>query len=1214
MTVSEPPFVGPHVQIVDDLVDRLERIAQGDQSVHRVVVLKSHSGTGKSRIVREFYARLQERQPEPTFWPALPSVITNSDGVTNPLATRKVLGPKLDELIWPADALPSFGWWSFECQRGNTGMGVDLIPKARQDLKTLLLPMAMAKADITSIWDKVSGKRDAVIYKAREAFTDEVVDDTLETLQEALNIAIPGVGTLVKWGWEAKKSVEEYAQNQLDLSSTIDLSAQAAKTVDEAAKELAERFLSLSHKKLPWVVAVEDAHAMGQEMGKFLNELARPNQTQPVLTILTTWPEGELHPTWQSWLDEAQQLDRVTIIDVPEMGTGNLLQILKNYAPGVSETDATKIVDSMTSPLMLTMWLTTEAVQRRIRRFDGALPLNSDSIKIPSSLEEIYLQRWKELSPNVQNALAAAVALSNKDNPVPSFLPDVVAKAAQILELDSVEEGLELANDPAAWTILQGIVHSFREEKLADLARNADIIDSYDANELCKSAVEILRARIEKLREGYTLEPSQESSSAAVWLLELVETPTSHPSDITAAWHHAQILAAYYQYAPAIGLLAQAIQNADSSEPELFIMRGSLANWFGQSGHIDEAVAQSRELLNDQARILGHHHRYTLTTRNDLATWLGEAGNAKEAVTMLGQLLDDSLEVLGRNHLDTFRNRSNFAGWLCKTGNIKEGVEQLRQLLVDSLRSLGTKHPSTLTTRNALAYWLGEIGEVEDAINQFRELLPDVKQTFGLDHYFTLRVRGNLASNLGKSGQIGEAITMYHSLLADDLRILGSEHPDTLTTRSNIAYWLGEFQNTKEAITEHKLLLADQYRILGPDHLDTLKTRNNLAYQLTKAKRFNEAIDQLRMLLESQTRTLGPEHSDTLTTCNSIANLFVKADLFDEAINQFSQLLSSQIRSLGVDHSNTLTTRNISAKLLIETRRFDEAINQFRALLESQIRKLGPDHPEILATRDALVQSFYQAGQIDEAIKQLKQLFDTQNQILGPDHPDTLKNRGNLAVLFEESGQISEAITRFRKLLTDRIQLLGPEHPDVLTTHSNLIRCLIQSGQLDESVNQLWELHDAQVRVLDANDPLLLATRSNLAVLLGETGKLKEALFEFHKLLNDHLQLFGPEHSNVLTARTNLVKYLFQDGQIDEAINQLRQLCDAQIRVLGPNHRETLLTRNNLACMLAEAGQTNEAIAELRQLLEEETQVLGLNHPDTVITRNNLECLLDDQT
>ena len=61
-------LLGPHVQIVDDLLKQLRDIQNGDTASPRVVVLDGPSGVGKTRIIQELYLKLRENDP---YWPPM---------------------------------------------------------------------------------------------------------------------------------------------------------------------------------------------------------------------------------------------------------------------------------------------------------------------------------------------------------------------------------------------------------------------------------------------------------------------------------------------------------------------------------------------------------------------------------------------------------------------------------------------------------------------------------------------------------------------------------------------------------------------------------------------------------------------------------------------------------------------------------------------------------------------------------------------------------------------------------------------------------------------------------------------------------------------------------------------------------------------------------------------------------------------------------------
>jgi hypothetical protein len=61
--------------------------------------------------------------------------------------------------------------------------------------------------------------------------------------------------------------------------------------------------------------------------------------------------------------------------------------------------------------------------------------------------------------------------------------------------------------------------------------------------------------------------------------------------------------------------------------PDALTTRNNLAHWLGESGRVEEAIAQLRQVLADRARVLGPDHPDTLATRSNLAHWLGQSGN-----------------------------------------------------------------------------------------------------------------------------------------------------------------------------------------------------------------------------------------------------------------------------------------------------------------------------------------------------------------------------------------------------------------------------------------------------------------------------------------------------------------------------------------------------------------------------------------------------------
>lgn len=129
-------LLGRHGEVVEEILSRLQRLRDGDVDEPRAVVLVAESGAGKSRIVPEVYDRLRAEQPAPGYWPALADIDRSLDAPgADPMPARKVLGPRAESLVWRPNAVPSFGWWAFECERMGSGAAVDVVAAAYPQLE-----------------------------------------------------------------------------------------------------------------------------------------------------------------------------------------------------------------------------------------------------------------------------------------------------------------------------------------------------------------------------------------------------------------------------------------------------------------------------------------------------------------------------------------------------------------------------------------------------------------------------------------------------------------------------------------------------------------------------------------------------------------------------------------------------------------------------------------------------------------------------------------------------------------------------------------------------------------------------------------------------------------------------------------------------------------------------------------------------------------------
>ena len=683
-----------------------------------------------------------------------------------------------------------------------------------------------------------------------------------------------------------------------------------------------------------------------------------------MLVVLTVWPEGELNTVWDDWLDAIVDADHGEVWDVPRLAGEDLSALIRSRAPRVTEADAKALTASMSTPLMVEMWITSPKIQRRINRYDGALPVDEDVLRgIPRTLAEVYRQRWDELSPQVKQALTAAVALARK-NDVPVFLREIVSKAAAFMaDQDDLAEGLALAAEPAAWTMIHQQVDAFREAPLASQARAALDLDHDDEIELKQAAVTELHHWITKRLEGdYWLPSSATTSVAAEWLVSLNPNRFDTPSDIAAAWLHARNLADAFQYQPATDLLSQALTHCPLEHDQAFDMRLTLGFWLNQQGRVQEAIECLETLVTDTQRVLGPDHPDALASREHLAGAYLSAGDLKRAIPLYEQNLTDYQRILGPNHPD---------------------------------------HPDILAARNNLAAAYLSAGDLKRAIPLYEQNLTDRERVLGLDHPDTLATRNNLAAAYKSAGKLNQAIPLYEQNLTDTQRVLGPDHPSTLATRNNLAYAYKSAGDLNQAIPLYEQNLTNYKVVLGPNHPDTFTSRDNLASAYESAGDLNRAIPLYAQNLADCESVLGLDHPDTLTYRDILAAAYLSAGDLNRAIPLYKQTLTNYEHILGPNHQSTLATRINLAKVYLSAGDFSQAIPQFEQTLTDFERVLGPDHPDTIASRNNLAYAYLSASDLSRAIPQFEQTLTDFERVLGPDHPDTLTTRNNLAAAYQ---------------------------------------------------------------------------------------------------------------------------------------------------------------------------------------------------------------------
>ena len=1153
-------LLGEHQNVVDRLLEHLEALRDPDCDLPRVVVLSGPAGSGKTRIVQELYARLRSQQ-EDMYWPVMGDVARTRGGAgTDPMAGRKIVAPTIDGFVWPAGALPSFGWWGLNCERLSSGTSQDVVSAMRPQLEAHTLPLTMARRQVEGWVDKTRRLAVGAVDEVRSAFVDEGLGAAFEVLKKH-GISIPCGPTLVKWGIQGLGVSWRRVRELSRLKKEILLGEQGRSVLRTASQELADVIISLSFREIPVIVAIEDMHLMGRELPAFLDAVSS-RRSSPVLVIGTVWPEGESNGVYRRWLNKAKKLGGAQRIEIPVLGSGELSSMIQEEAPCTSEEDLLWISDRLNNPFLIRLWLSERRTWEHIECHHGAVVLKDEEFWLPEDVTAVLKGRWDELDGAVSSSVLYAAAISpDVDGSACRFVSDVVVGVINRREPDAhydARMGLRRAIEKLCWCRSEEGVDFFVEPLLAEYLRRK--ADSYFGKEgwrqlrlLTQGALaEWICSRV----DGISLPLTEVSTFVCQWFLGVDGGEQAEDLVIARAaahWRLAQNADLCEETSAAIGhgkkVLTTLLAGNVLPEQILLNVRATVADYVLRGGEVKDALNRYDALLPVFERVFGIHHPRTMLVRYSRAKAIVSLGRLEDGVEELGSLLEDQSAVLGSGHPDSWVTRSKLVELLNRLGRLEEslalcndgdGVLESGSVADDVLPAVLLKSATLMGDKRAGV-----------AIDVCRDLLSDMENKFGFNHVNVLEVRSNLAVALKDGNMLEESIREYRLFVKGYGRMLGLDHPDTFASRGHLGIALRESGRVHEAIEVFEALLADRLRVLGPDHPGTLTARGNLAGALRVGGRVEESVGVFRDVLHDQLRVLGSDHIDTLTARANLGIALRESGRPYEAIDVFRSLLSVQVRLLGEGHPRTLLTRHSLAFALREAGYVGSAVEVFRAVLVDQVRVLGGDHMDTLISRRNVASLLRDVGDLNESVESYRAVLNDFLRVVGPSHPDTLMTRHDFAGVLREAGRVEESIEAYQAVLDGCLRVLGLNHPITVMTRDNLVEAFQDVARFDDAVSVCESIVEARLSSADPDDPDVLDARDDLAWALGRAKRFDEALAGYMKLIVDYERFMGVDDPDTLTARNNYICTLKNSGKIMEAVALYRELLSDVERILG---------------------------------------------------------------
>ena len=695
--VESSPFCGESRRLlVDGLVSVFDQVCSDGGPC--LVSLEAPSGWGKTRVAREFYARLAAGQSEPRYWPA---------AIEDPDQGRKAVRPARFER--PGGSLPEFFWWGIACGARN-GVPTSML---RVDLEQLY-GHAESLEDACRDLGSAGGRLRPMLARARRAVAEEVAQEgAAVAVGEVAAAAVPLMGIAVRLTAMGVKGHQARRQDQARIAApSVPGESADSDIVDKAVALLRD----VCRRGLPVVVFVEDLHLADAMLLELLDKLLCVEG--PIMVISTTWPDkidtkDKLVELLESHRDRLHRVGHTKVVEdgaagpfppgagLTELDEQARQQIVCGYYPEVGPDVLQALTDRYQNPHAV-----ETACQLLKKWHPGSRPdITPDYVtdRLPESIFDLYLEIWKGIPEATRIALAVAHAITptnisgtNVSDPelwraggenrwAQAVLHDVINRLG-LLDREGVLN--ELANAPHAYgwvRVVDDYLRSFAESVQSDIVQDVrprllvDALDSGDAHEQILNAL------------AAALTAAGDESGAELGADGLEDHPDAISRARTVLVLHAEgFLSAPAVVAHAINTILRDLQGAPRELPECvrlyqvyrtldphqvptqtqFEVRQRGANALGVSGNTNEAMTEFEVLLADQLRVLGADHPDTLSTRGNLALRLGEAGRVDDAVAAFEVLLADRLRVLGADHPDTLSTRNNLADLLGEVGRV----------------------------------------------------------------------------------------------------------------------------------------------------------------------------------------------------------------------------------------------------------------------------------------------------------------------------------------------------------------------------------------------------------------------------------------------------------------------------------------------------------------------------------------------------------------
>lgn len=712
-----------------------------------MVVLVAAPGSGKTRIIQEFYRTLAGGQHDPAYWPAslLDEAPDGGLSLTELTASRKTVRYR-GSFVPPSSARIPWLWIAPASGRlsdGSPAPAFDgLVSQFTPHVPAILRRLDEAKAADLAHQDP-----------ARQALAR----------RDAIRLAVA------------------------DLVTGFD---EASERPGRLAGLLSWLLCEGGNGALSVILILDDAHELDELTVDFVRELMASEL--PVLIIATTWPEKvtalndqPLSP-FCTYLAEAGGSDRIRQEWVGQLDDDDLIDYIVDQFPATDQKVAAALVARADrNPYALRLLLNTPRVSRSVR--DRAITLDPREIAdLNGRLDKLLEAHWEELPAGVRQVLVAAALLGQ------SFLDEVLEAG---LRRYRPQAGLDEALSSSWIRQLGGQdrVLQFAERLRYDIAKGAApyFLSDREREEIHSGALRSLRRLLPAEPEGtgrivllalhilLAREGAEDDlASAAASAAELAERARSEYRRLDGIEYYRQAIA-----------WVEATKSAPMQQLVDYLVNYATMYRIQYGRAAGEAPAERAVQL--AAQHLSPSHELQVQTRCALiqARRRPEDPEAYASARTLFAETQELLRRLDSPSAEVIRDVRAVEGALMMTeGRFAEGAEHYKRLAESCEEHFGPVHRHTLSALSDVGYCLHRSGGAEQAIAVRRTVLERRIRRFNdAGHLQTMGAKNDLAHSLLATRDprhLDEAEHLSEESITRKSRAFGFDGRSTRTSRS----------------------------------------------------------------------------------------------------------------------------------------------------------------------------------------------------------------------------------------------------------------------------------------------------------------------------------------------------------------------------------------------------------------------------------------------